>query len=487
MRFVLLGAGNQRAYLEELGAGIERLQFIDPLPGDEFQTAMAAADVLLLNERPEVAEMCVPSKLTSYFASGRPVVAATSSKSAATSEVIASGGGRSVAPGQPEALLQVVMEVGADKEEALAMGLRGQLFARDALAEGAARTAYVTWVEQLAGARRAAVLAMDSPTQLTDEVAVPAPRRPMSSRSRRRGKRRIAHCANASASWPFSALLYDERHTRSAPCDRDGGPSYPFRIDWGDDDHGARTIMGIRWKLEILRMRMAKVRRLATRPAYWSDLRKGVFLRGSSPQVPFLGHYDYIVDAGASTRQFASFATNRWPRSRLFCFEPQPNCAATARAVVAVAVQVHEVARSDYRVREAPSSSARGLDLRSSPVGELAQGRERRRSRPILGSSPPARPPLRESVTARTAEDRTPGLELDGATGTRCEQISRFADIYLECSFTYRIRVRRLARRSSLISRRMTSTGGDREPRSWRVPRRSLSRPAFQADIPRSV
>lgn len=162
MRFVLLGAGNQRAYLEELGAGIERLQFIDPLPGDAFQTAMAAADVLLLNERPEVAEMCVPSKLTSYFASGRPVVAATSSKSAATSEVTASGGGRLVAPGQPEALLQVVMEVGADKEEALAMGLRGQLFARDALAEGAARTAYVTWVEQLAGARRAAVLPMRS-------------------------------------------------------------------------------------------------------------------------------------------------------------------------------------------------------------------------------------------------------------------------------------------------------------------------------------
>ena len=95
--------------------------------------------------------MCVPSKLTSYFASGRPVVAATSSKSAATSEVTVSGGGRLVAPGEPEALLQVVMEVVADKDEALAMGLRGQLFARDALAEGAARNAYVAWVEQLAG------------------------------------------------------------------------------------------------------------------------------------------------------------------------------------------------------------------------------------------------------------------------------------------------------------------------------------------------
>ncbi|PVZ03954.1 glycosyltransferase [Actinomycetospora cinnamomea] len=179
VRFVLLGAGNQRAYLEGLGAGIERLQFIDPLPGDEFQTAMAAADVLLLNERPEVAEMCVPSKLTSYFASGRPVIAATSTRSAATSEVLHSGGGRLVAPGQPEALLRVVLEVGADKEEALAMGFRGQLFARDALDEGAARTAYVSWVEQLAG-RGSVVLATDA-----DVSAIPAPR---SGRLRRLGR-----------------------------------------------------------------------------------------------------------------------------------------------------------------------------------------------------------------------------------------------------------------------------------------------------------
>ena len=74
VRFVLLGTGNQRARLEELGAGIARLELRDPLPDDRFPDALAAADVLVVNEAPTVAEMSAPSKLTSYFAAGRPVV-----------------------------------------------------------------------------------------------------------------------------------------------------------------------------------------------------------------------------------------------------------------------------------------------------------------------------------------------------------------------------------------------------------------------------
>ncbi|MCD2196162.1 glycosyltransferase [Actinomycetospora endophytica] len=178
VRFVLLGTGNQRAHLENLGRGISTLQFLDPLPGDKFQTAMSAADVLVLNEKPGVEEMCVPSKLTSYFASGRPVVAATSPKSAATSEVEVSGGGMCVAPGSAQDLLGAVLALGANQEEGLAMGLRGQLFARDALAEEAARTAYCGWVEHLAER----VLGPSIPTQRTfarrrstRSAVVPAP------------------------------------------------------------------------------------------------------------------------------------------------------------------------------------------------------------------------------------------------------------------------------------------------------------------------
>ncbi|GLZ51853.1 glycosyltransferase family 4 protein [Actinomycetospora sp. NBRC 106378] len=153
VRFVLLGTGNQRARLERHGAGIERLQFLDPLASGQFERAMAAADVLVLNEKPGVEEMCVPSKLTSYFAAGRPVVAATGDRSAAAAEIRASEGGVRIEAGVPEDLLRAVLRTGVDREGAAAAGLRGRLFARDALSEDAARAAYVGWVEGLAAGR----------------------------------------------------------------------------------------------------------------------------------------------------------------------------------------------------------------------------------------------------------------------------------------------------------------------------------------------
>ena len=149
IRFVLLGAGNRRAALAERAKGIERIQFLDPLPDGQFETALAAADLLVLNERPEVAEMCVPSKLTSYFASGRPVVAATSERGAASREITASGAGLRVSPGDPSALLDAALAMGMDVEAAAVMGRRGTTYAQATLSEDAARASYVAWVDGL--------------------------------------------------------------------------------------------------------------------------------------------------------------------------------------------------------------------------------------------------------------------------------------------------------------------------------------------------
>jgi colanic acid biosynthesis glycosyl transferase WcaI len=149
VRFVLLGDGSQRPELERLGAGVRRLQFVDPLPSTEFSTALAAADVLVLNERPGVAEMCVPSKLTSYFAAGRPVVAATGADGAAAIELRAARAGRRVEPGDPGALLSGVVEVGRNRVAARTTGDHGQRYAREVLSADAARAAYVAWIDRL--------------------------------------------------------------------------------------------------------------------------------------------------------------------------------------------------------------------------------------------------------------------------------------------------------------------------------------------------
>ncbi|NVC24686.1 glycosyltransferase [Kocuria salina] len=138
VRFVLLGAGNQLDRLKELAAGIERLQFVDPLPDDEYTATLAAADVLLVNEKPALREMCVPSKLTSYFVTGRPVLAAVDDESSSAGEVESSGAGRVIPSGDPAGLLRAAEELGTDRVAAAALGGNGPAYAAEHLSADAA-------------------------------------------------------------------------------------------------------------------------------------------------------------------------------------------------------------------------------------------------------------------------------------------------------------------------------------------------------------
>lgn len=142
IRFVLLGDGNQRSMLGERAAGIERLQFIPPLPDLEYQHAMTASDILLVNEKPGIAEMAVPSKLTSYFSTGLPVLAATDEGSVTAGEIAASGGGVRVDAGVPDALVEAVLALAADPEHARQLGANGLSYRRNVLSREAAIAAY---------------------------------------------------------------------------------------------------------------------------------------------------------------------------------------------------------------------------------------------------------------------------------------------------------------------------------------------------------
>ncbi|WP_081615840.1 glycosyltransferase family 4 protein [Kocuria sp. UCD-OTCP] len=129
VRFVLLGSGNQRGHLEAFGAGASRLQFIDPLPDDLYFSALSAADILLVNELPGVREMAVPSKLTSYFITGRPVLASVESESATADEVRSSKAGILVASGNPLALLTAAETLWKNPGTASRLGENGLAYA----------------------------------------------------------------------------------------------------------------------------------------------------------------------------------------------------------------------------------------------------------------------------------------------------------------------------------------------------------------------
>ena len=138
LMFVLVGDGSTRAALRRRAAGLANLLLVDPLPDQRYPVALAAADCLLLNERASVVNMSMPSKLTSYLAAGRPIVAATSPQGSAAAELRRSGAGVLVEPDRPAELLAAVTRLLDDPEGRAAYGRNGRRYAADHLSEQAA-------------------------------------------------------------------------------------------------------------------------------------------------------------------------------------------------------------------------------------------------------------------------------------------------------------------------------------------------------------
>jgi glycosyltransferase involved in cell wall biosynthesis len=154
-RFVLLGDGNQRASLETTGAGVCALEFLPPVSNEEFPAALGAADVLLVNERPGVAQMAVPSKLTSYFSSGKPILAATDAAGFTAGELAASGAGVCVPADRPDLLLSEALRLGTDRALGAQLGEAGRRYCDKLLSEESALDLYEQWITDLADMRPA--------------------------------------------------------------------------------------------------------------------------------------------------------------------------------------------------------------------------------------------------------------------------------------------------------------------------------------------
>ena len=154
-RFVLLGDGHQRAMLESAGAGIRALEFLPPVSNEQFPAALGAADVLLVNERPGIAQMAVPSKLTSYFSAGKPILAATDAGGYTAGEIAASGAGVYVPAGRPDLLLSEALRLGTDQALAAQLGAAGRRYCEELLSEELALDRYEQWIGDLADNREA--------------------------------------------------------------------------------------------------------------------------------------------------------------------------------------------------------------------------------------------------------------------------------------------------------------------------------------------
>ena len=114
VRFVFSGDGNQAAAIHAAARGLPNVDFLGAQPDEIHASLLAAADVLMLSERATKIDVSLPSKLTSYFAAGRPVVAAIPPGGGSARELERSGAGLVVPAGEPERLLEALARLRAE-------------------------------------------------------------------------------------------------------------------------------------------------------------------------------------------------------------------------------------------------------------------------------------------------------------------------------------------------------------------------------------
>jgi glycosyltransferase involved in cell wall biosynthesis len=144
VRFVLSGGGSQAAQIQAAAEGLPNVEFLGLQSERMHANLLSAADVLLLSERPSQIDMSLPSKLTAYYAAGRPIIAAVGVRGASAAEVERSGAGIVVTAGQPDALLDALARLRTEPALGETLGVAGRRYAESStsatasLARGAA-------------------------------------------------------------------------------------------------------------------------------------------------------------------------------------------------------------------------------------------------------------------------------------------------------------------------------------------------------------
>jgi colanic acid biosynthesis glycosyl transferase WcaI len=113
MQFLLVGDGAVRARIQRKVAELElrNVRFLPLLDATDFRGLLAASDVCLLTQQKSVSEIAFPSKVVTYLAAGRPVIASVNADCEIAETIRESGGGRIVAPEDAAGLLAAIMEL----------------------------------------------------------------------------------------------------------------------------------------------------------------------------------------------------------------------------------------------------------------------------------------------------------------------------------------------------------------------------------------
>lgn len=129
--FVLCGDGAARLRLQTSVQALPNVRWLPLQPVEKLNALLNMADVHLLPQKKDAADLVMPSKLTGIFASGKPVIAMAESNTTVFEAV--RGRGVIVPPEDAQALADAIVGLMGDKDRCAAMGAAGRQFAVESL------------------------------------------------------------------------------------------------------------------------------------------------------------------------------------------------------------------------------------------------------------------------------------------------------------------------------------------------------------------
>jgi colanic acid biosynthesis glycosyl transferase WcaI len=129
--WLLVGDGEERELLqrEVTARALHQVRLLPLQPVEMLPHMFAEADLLLLNQLSAIEDAVIPSKLLTYMAAGRPIVAAVSERSESAQHVLRACCGLVIQPESPEALAEAVLRLAREPEHRQQFGANGRAYA----------------------------------------------------------------------------------------------------------------------------------------------------------------------------------------------------------------------------------------------------------------------------------------------------------------------------------------------------------------------
>jgi len=163
IQFVLCGDGVARSGLEAAADDLPNVRFLPVQPADKLNQLLNAADIHVLIQKAEAADLVMPSKLSGMLASGRPVIA-TARRDTEVGRVV-SQVGVLVPPEDPEALALEISSLARSPARRRKLGKKGRAYILENWDASLILRRFEQQLRQLGQRRRAASYAVNRDRQ----------------------------------------------------------------------------------------------------------------------------------------------------------------------------------------------------------------------------------------------------------------------------------------------------------------------------------